>query len=62
MILTIQYLEDGPGVAAIAPADAAARLRGAFAHLPLTHVSPGWDLLHVPLERLSLVREMALDA
>ena len=55
MILTIQYLEDGPD------ADAA-RLRGAFARLPLTHVLPGWDLLHVPLERLSLVREMALDA
>jgi hypothetical protein len=44
MILTIQYLEDGPGVAAIAPADAAARLRGAFARLPLTHVLLGWNL------------------
>ena len=44
MILTIQYLEDGPGVAAIAPADAAARLRDAFARLPLTHVLLGWNL------------------
>jgi hypothetical protein len=44
MILTIQYLEDGPGVAAIAPADAAARLRGAFTRLPLTHVLLGWNL------------------
>jgi len=44
MILTIQYLEDGPGVAAIAPADAAAQLRQAFARLPLTHLLLGWNL------------------
>lgn len=44
MILTIQYLEDGPGVTAIAPVDAAARLREAFDRLPLTHVLLGWNL------------------
>jgi hypothetical protein len=44
MILTIQYLEDGPGLRDIAPAGAAARLREAFARLPLTHVLLGWNL------------------
>ena len=44
MILTIQYLEDGPGARAIAAGDAAARLREAFARVPLTHVLLGWNL------------------
>ncbi len=44
MILTIQYLEDGPGVRTIAPVVAATRLREAFACLPLTHVLLGWNL------------------
>jgi hypothetical protein len=42
----VQYLEDGPGVAEIAPEDARARLRDAFARLPITHVLLGWNLPH----------------
>ncbi|MBN1641527.1 MAG: hypothetical protein JXA09_09850 [Anaerolineae bacterium] len=42
--LAIQYLEDGPEAARIAPERAAARLRAAFARLPLTHVLLGWNL------------------
>jgi hypothetical protein len=42
--LAIQYLEDGPLAAGITPDRAAARLRAAFARLPLTHVLLGWNL------------------
>jgi len=40
----VQYLEDGPGVAEIDPRDARARLRAAFARLPISHVLLGWNL------------------
>jgi hypothetical protein len=40
----VQYLEDGPGVAAIAPGEARARLRGALERLPISYVLLGWNL------------------
>jgi len=40
----IQYLEDGPAVAAIAPGDARARLRAACERLPISLVLLGWNL------------------
>jgi len=43
----VQYLEDGPGVAALAPADASARLRAAFGRLPISLVLLGWTLPQV---------------
>jgi hypothetical protein len=40
----VQYLEDGPGVAEITPAEAGARLRAACERLPLSLVLLGWNL------------------
>jgi hypothetical protein len=42
--LAVQYLEDGPGVAAIAPGEARARLREALERLPISYVLLGWNL------------------
>jgi hypothetical protein len=42
--LAVQYLEGGPGVAAIGAEEAGARLRAAFERLPLSYVLLGWDL------------------
>jgi len=43
-LLAVQYLEDGPGVAAITPGDARDRLRAAFERLPMSLVLLGWNL------------------
>jgi hypothetical protein len=43
-MLVVQYLEDGPDVATIAPAEARARLRDAFERLPISAVLLGWHL------------------
>jgi len=43
-IFAVQYLEDGPGVAAIAPGEARARLRAALDRLPISYVILGWNL------------------
>jgi hypothetical protein len=42
--LAVQYLEDGPGVAAIDPEEARSKLRSAFERLPLSYVLIGWNL------------------
>jgi hypothetical protein len=42
--LAVQYLEDGPGVAAIDPEEARNKLRSAFERLPLSYVLIGWNL------------------
>jgi hypothetical protein len=42
--LAVQYLEDGPGVAAIAPGEARAQLREALERLPIAYVLLGWNL------------------
>jgi hypothetical protein len=42
--LAVQYLEDGPGIAHIVPADAQARLHLAFERVPLSDVLVGWNL------------------
>lgn len=42
--LAVQYLEPGPHIATITPADARERLRAAFSRLPITHVLLGWNL------------------
>lgn len=49
-MLMVQYLEDGPHVAAIMPAAARVRLRDAFERLPLSAVLLGWHLPE-PLQR-----------
>ena len=43
-MIAVQYLEDGPHVAAIEPEDAQARLRAAFERLPIATVLLGWNL------------------
>ena len=43
-VLAIQYLEDGPHLAQLAPQVAAARLREALARLPFDRVLIGWNL------------------
>ena len=48
--IAVQFLEDGPGVAAIAPDDARARLREAFGRLPISHVLLGWNLPRLLLD------------
>ncbi len=53
-LLAVQYLEAGPQVATIPPAQARARLRAAFERLPLTHVLIGWNL---PQPTLDACRE-----
>jgi hypothetical protein len=55
----IQYLEPGPGVAAISPDDARARLRAALEWLPISHVLLGWNL---PEQLLAVCREQATKA
>ena len=40
----MQYLEDGPGVAALGPGDVRARLRAACERLPISLVLLGWNL------------------
>jgi len=47
---SIQYLEDSPAVAQIAPHAAAARLRAAFDRLPLALVLIGWRLPDATLD------------
>jgi hypothetical protein len=42
--LAVQYLEDGPGVAAIGPGEARARLRDALERLAISYVLLGWNL------------------
>ncbi len=42
--LAVQYLEDSPGVAAIAPGDARAHLRAALDLLPVSYVLLGWNV------------------
>jgi len=48
--IAVQFLEDGPGVAAIAPDDARVRLREAFGRLPISHVLLGWNLPRLLLD------------
>jgi len=55
----VQYLEDGPGVAAIAPGDARARLRAALERLPISYVLLGWNL---PPALVGACREEAICA
>jgi hypothetical protein len=43
-LFAVQYLEDSPEVAEIAPNEAQARLRAAFQSLPLSYVLLGWKL------------------
>jgi len=43
-VLAVQYLEGGPGVGAISPDDARARLRTALERLPVSIVIVGWNL------------------
>lgn len=42
--LAVQYLENTPDVAAIAPGDARAKLHAAFEILPIAYVFMGWNL------------------
>ena len=50
----VQYLEDVPDVAAIAPSDARAKLHVAFELLPISYVLLGWNL---PEPLISACRE-----
>jgi hypothetical protein len=43
-IFAVQYLEDSPAIAAIAPGEARARLRAALDLLPISYVILGWNL------------------
>ena len=43
-LISVQYLEDGPGVRAIPPAAARSKLRAAAEHLPISMVRVGWNL------------------
>jgi hypothetical protein len=52
--LAVQYLEDSPGLAAISPGDARARLRAAFDRLPISDVLLGWN---VPQALVAACRE-----
>ncbi len=52
--LAVQYLEDGPGLVAISPGDARARLRAAFDRLPISDVLLGWN---VPQALVAACRE-----
>ncbi len=42
--IAVQYLENGPGIAAVTPAQARARLGAAVDRLPISHVLLGWNL------------------
>ncbi len=42
--IAVQYLEDTPGVPAISPGEARARLRNAFTAIPISYVLIGWNL------------------
>jgi len=43
-MLAVQYLEDSPCIAAIAPGDARAHLCAAFDLLPISHILLGWNV------------------
>ena len=57
--LAVQYLEDGPHVAAIGVDEARARLRAAFERLPISYVLLGWN---VPRALLGACRKEAIRA
>ncbi|HEY8447841.1 MAG TPA: hypothetical protein VIL01_12115 [Thermomicrobiales bacterium] len=57
--LTVQYLEDRPGLEAVTAAVARERLREAFAILPITDLVVGWRL---PVALLDVCREEATRA
>jgi hypothetical protein len=56
--LAVQYLEDGPGLAAVSPGDARARLRLAFDRLPISDVLLGWN---VPQALVAACREETIE-
>jgi hypothetical protein len=57
--IAVQYLENGPGIAEVAPAEARARLRGALDQLPISYVLLGWNL---PASLVEACREVTSRA
>lgn len=59
MLLTLQYLEDRPGLAEMPIGEVTGRLRRAFELLPITHLLIGWN---VPARMLDGCRDIAAQA
>jgi hypothetical protein len=57
--IAVQYLENGPGIVDVDPAEARARLSGALDRLPISYVLLGWNL---PASLVEACREVTSRA